>query len=64
MYQDPIVEEIRAIREAYARQFNYDIAAMCEDLRKRQRLGGRKTVSFPPKLITLVDPQVAHSNRG
>ena len=27
MWQDPIVAEVRQIREAYAAQFNFDLAA-------------------------------------
>lgn len=44
-----IIAEIRAFREAYAAQFNYDIDAMCRDLREQEKRDGRKTVSFPPK---------------
>jgi len=47
---DPIVEEVRKAREEYARKFNYDLDALCQDLRERQRSEGRKVVSFPPKL--------------
>lgn len=36
MWQDPIVEEIHNIREEYAKKFNYDIHAICEDIRKMQ----------------------------
>jgi hypothetical protein len=54
MHRDPIVEEVRAIREAYAEQFNYDIRAMVADLKEKQKAHGRKLVSFPPKRITPV----------
>ncbi len=37
MIKDPIVEEIRAIRRAYAEQFNFDLHAICEDLRRQER---------------------------
>jgi hypothetical protein len=47
---DPIVEEVRAAREAYARKFNYDLRAMVEDLKERQKQSGRKVVTLPPKL--------------
>ena len=49
MSQDPIVEEVRAYRDAYARQFNYDVHAICADLRAQQRRSGRKIVSLPAK---------------
>ena len=48
---DPIVEEIRRAREAHAKQFNYDLDAICEDLRKREKASGLPTVSFAPKRI-------------
>ena len=36
MFDDPIVAEVRRVRDELARQFNYDIHAMFEDWRKRQ----------------------------
>lgn len=51
MWKDPIVEEIRRYREEYAAQFNYDMHAICEDLRSRQGKDRRKVVSLPPKRI-------------
>lgn len=49
MKPDPVVEEVRAAREAYAASFNYDLAAMVADLRRRQAQEGRRVVSRPPK---------------
>ena len=50
--KDPIVEEVRRARDAHAKQFNYDLDAICEDLRKREKASGQPTVSLPPKRIT------------
>jgi len=36
MFDDPIVAEVRRARDELARRFNYDIHAICEDLRKRE----------------------------
>lgn len=47
MDRDPIVEEVRAIGEAYARRFNYDLKAICRDLREKQERSGRKTGTLP-----------------
>ena len=33
MWIDPIVEETRRIRDEHARQFNYDLTAICADLK-------------------------------
>ena len=49
--KDPIVEEVRRAREAHAKKFNYDLDAICEDLRKREKASGRPTVSLAPKPV-------------
>jgi hypothetical protein len=49
MSSDLIVEEIRRLRDEYAKQFNYDLKAMFEDLRQEQRTSGRTIVSLPAK---------------
>ena len=48
MMNDPIVDEVRKIREEYARQFNFDLDAICNDLQEKEAASGRKIVSFPP----------------
>ncbi len=42
---DPIVEEVRKHREARAARFGFDIKAIFEDARKREKEGGRKVVN-------------------
>ena len=49
MYKDEIVEEIRKYREEYAKSFNYDLEAICNDLRKKQKARGHKMVELPIK---------------
>ncbi|MBK7000426.1 MAG: hypothetical protein IPH35_10775 [Rhodoferax sp.] len=49
MWQDPIVSETRALRDEYARQFNYNIGAMCKDLMAQQATHPERVVSFPPR---------------
>ena len=49
MWKDPIVEEVRRVRERHAAKYNYDLDAICKALREEQQAGGRKVVSFPPK---------------
>ena len=51
MKKDPIVEEIRKIREAHAAKFNYDLKAICADLKKKEKVCGHPVVSLPPKRI-------------
>ena len=36
MSEDPIVAEVRRVRDELARQFNYDVHAIFEDLRKHE----------------------------
>lgn len=49
MWKDPIVEEVRKIREKHAARFKYDLDAICRDLKEQERKSGRKVVSLPPK---------------
>jgi len=42
MIDDPIVNEIRQIRQAYAERFNNDLHAICEDLRRQERESDRE----------------------
>ncbi len=51
MKDDPIVEEVRRIRQEYAAQFNYDLRAMVQDLQKRQQEHSDRLVSFPSKPV-------------
>jgi hypothetical protein len=49
MEADPIIEEVRRIRQEYARRFGYDLRAIATDLRKREQKHPERLVSFPPK---------------
>ena len=51
MCTDPIIEELHQIRAEHAASFNYDLAAIVEDLRAKQQQSERMTVSFPPRLV-------------
>jgi hypothetical protein len=50
MKSDPIIDEVRRIREAHAAKFNYDLSAICADFIKQQNEMGLSVVSRPPKL--------------
>ena len=47
--RDPIVEEMRRLREEYAAQFNHDSNAMFDDILKCQSREGKKLVTFPAR---------------
>ena len=49
MWKDPIVEETRKPREAYAAEHQHDIDAIFRDAMKRQDSTSRKVVSLPPR---------------
>ena len=46
---DPIIEEIRAIREAHAARFNYDTKAIIEDLIKKQEESDYEFLEIAPR---------------
>jgi len=47
--RDPINEELHKYRQEHARKFNFDLAAICKDLKERSR--DLKVVRLPPKKI-------------
>ena len=49
MWKDPIVEEVRAVREALAKECHNDIHEIVAHLQKRSREAGRKTVTLRSK---------------
>lgn len=44
MYEDPIVEKLRAIRREHVKKFNGDPQAIFEDLKRQEVKSGRKFV--------------------
>jgi hypothetical protein len=51
MFEDPIVAEIRRVRQAHAAQFNNDLDAIVADVQRRERESGRQYVSFPSRRL-------------
>lgn len=49
MWIDPIVQKVRNFREVHAAKFNYDIEAIVDDARKRQKKSKKRIVSFITK---------------
>lgn len=49
MARDPIVDEVRRIREDLAAKHGFDIKAILVASKKRQALSRHKVVSFVPK---------------
>ena len=57
MPQDPILEEVRAIRDAFAKEHDYDVKAIVAALQREEAESGREVISLPPK--RLLEEQVA-----
>lgn len=54
MLNDEIVDEVRAIREAHAAKFNFDLRAIFEDLKKSEAVhlaNGRRFIEPPASPI-------------
>ena len=49
MPKDPIVNEVRRIREEEGARHGFDVKAILVASKKRQRRSGRRVVSFAPK---------------
>ncbi|MGJ5674473.1 MAG: hypothetical protein ACR9NN_12805 [Nostochopsis sp.] len=49
MWRDEVLEEIYRVREEHAKTFNYDLKAICDDLRQKQAASGRRIISTPLK---------------
>ena len=41
---DPIVDEVRRVRDAHASRFNYDLDAIFRDIKEREKQSGLKFV--------------------
>lgn len=52
MTRDPIVEEVRTIREEFAKAHDYDLDAIVLALQRASAEKGRKLVALPPKPVT------------
>ena len=46
--QDEIVDEVRAVREAYAARFNYDIRKIYEDVKAREQASDYPIAGLQP----------------
>jgi hypothetical protein len=50
-FTDPIIDEVRAARDAIAKEFDYDIERIARAMQERQAKGDRPVVRLPPKRI-------------
>ncbi|MBU0568927.1 hypothetical protein KJ693_12280 [bacterium] len=54
MWKDPIVEEVRKVREEHAAKFDFDIKAIIEDAQRRQTKSKHPVVSLARKEQSLM----------
>lgn len=48
---DPIVAEVRAVRDKHASKFGHDLNKIFRDIKARQDASGRKFVKYPPRNV-------------
>lgn len=62
-WKDPIVEDVRKSRDAYAKRFNYDLDAIYRDLKEKERRSGRVVAPCPAKNTVVTGPDAAQSRK-
>ena len=45
---DPIIDELRAVRDEHAARFNYDVEEIFRDIQAQQEASGREYIRLPP----------------
>lgn len=53
---DPAIAELRAVKDAYAAEFDFDIDAICDHLIAVEKTSGRDYVSRPPRRVVAEAP--------
>jgi hypothetical protein len=51
---DPIVDEVRAARDAIAKQCDYDIDKLAAAIKAREAESGRELVRLAPRKVTII----------
>ena len=49
---DPVIAEVRAVRDGFAARSNYDVEAIFRRIREMQDESGREYVTYPARRIT------------
>lgn len=49
MWNDPIVEETRRLRESYAEEHGHDMDAIFQDILRRQKESSKNFIRLPPR---------------
>lgn len=57
MDRDTIIEEVRAIRDALAKEHGYDVRAIVTALQREETQSGKQFISLPPKRLPKEDAE-------
>ena len=49
IHSDPIIDELRAVRDEHAARCGYDVETIFRDIRARQEASERDYVRYPPR---------------
>jgi len=49
---DPIIAEVRAVRDEHAARFGYEVPAIFQDIKSMQKASGRVFVRYPPRKVS------------
>ena len=52
---DPIVSDVRQVRERYLKSFNYDLRALFDDLKQQESLSDKTFTSYPARTVLPVE---------
>jgi hypothetical protein len=63
MSEDPIVEEVRAVRRQHAEQFGYDLQAIVADIQLQEKNSGVKFVKRPHRQAITWHAPVPHKRK-
>ena len=51
MREDPLVAEVRRIRQEHAARFDYDLDLIVEDLKAQEQASGRQYIRLPSRRL-------------
>lgn len=64
MWNDPIVEETRAIREAYLKKFDYDLDAVFADLKAKEQTHPERMTHLQGRRLDSVGDNNSYQSRS
>lgn len=51
MWEDPIVKEVRRIREEHSARFGHDLDRIYQEVKRLEKASGRHYASYPPRPV-------------